>query len=334
MSSVLALSLKGRELTMKGHHARAAEKYRLAAEEAEKALLSPDSLVTYALRYHQLDALVYHAKISAVKPADADDALRKAFLSLLPSVLAVLERRKAAGTLLPGSCRPVEEAYHLATKRRGLELQGCTQARAAENAAVIAPFVGIEIYIRVAATAAFMFNNMASLVLVSVVPNEQMCTACLSFIASALDLVMLPRDHVMWLCGEPELVHQLRMLIPAMSGMDDPEAKIMCAAWRRLLSSGVLRARGIDEGIVEALQFSARVRATADADRAAGRLQQCALAGCAARESHASQFKRCGACKTVVYCSREHQVEDWPSHKAACKAARKTAADSAGAPDR
>ena len=30
----------------------------------------------------------------------------------------------------------------------------------------------------------------------------------------------------------------------------------------------------------------------------------------------------CAACKTVAYCCKEHQVEDWPAHKAACKAAR------------
>jgi hypothetical protein len=29
----------------------------------------------------------------------------------------------------------------------------------------------------------------------------------------------------------------------------------------------------------------------------------------------------------VCYCCREHQVEYWPNHKAACKAARKAAAE-------
>jgi hypothetical protein len=185
--------------------------------------------------------------------------------------------------------------------------------------------VGVETYVLAGSSAAFMFNKMALLVRVLVVPNDQICAACL-FLASAVDLMTLPREYDTWLRGEPELVRQLRVLIPAVSGMDDSEAKILCASWRRLLSSGVLRARGIDEGIDTALQFTARTRAAAGADLAAGRLQQCALAGCSARESHASQFKRCGACKTVVYCCREHQVEDWPSHKTACKAAREAAA--------
>jgi hypothetical protein len=59
---------------------------------------------------------------------------------------------------------------------------------------------------------------------------------------------------------------------------------------------------------------------------AAGELRICALASCAAREAHVSHFSKCGACKTVAYCCKEHQVADWSDHKAACKAARKEAA--------
>ena len=104
LSSVIALSNKGNELVMKGHNARAAEKFRLAADEAEKALRFPDCLVTCALRF-------------------------------LPSAVAVLERRKAAGTLLPGRCRPVEETYHMAEKLHAMEIQGSTRASFAETAA-------------------------------------------------------------------------------------------------------------------------------------------------------------------------------------------------------
>ena len=59
-------------------------------------------------------------------------------------------------------------------------------------------------------------------------------------------------------------------------------------------------------------------------------LRSCALEGCGAREEHASHFKLCAACKGPVYCCREHQVADWPAHKAACKAARKRAAAEEG----
>jgi hypothetical protein len=56
-------------------------------------------------------------------------------------------------------------------------------------------------------------------------------------------------------------------------------------------------------------------------------LHFCALPTCGAQEVHASHFKRCSACSAVVYCCKEHQVQDWPAHKAACRAARKAAAE-------
>jgi hypothetical protein len=332
LTRVIAVSHKCCELVTKGHYARAAEKYSRAVEEAEKALPFPDCLVACSLRQQHLHALMRHATTPAAEPAGAGDALREAFLHLLPSVMAVLERRKAAGTLLPGTCRPVEEAYHMAAVRNNLKLDGWTQASAAEEAAVLAPYVGIETCFLVATSVAYMLTYMDSLMMkrAFVLSDEQKHAAFL-FLASALDLMSRPRDYESWLAGEPGLVHHLRKLIPAVSDADEPATQKLCAAWRRLLRSGVLRAREIDDGIDAAIQQSTLTRTAAEADLAAGRLQQCALAGCAASESHVSQFKRCGACRTVVYCCREHQVADWPSHKAACKAAQK-AVDPSGNP--
>ena len=314
----------------KGHYARAAEKFSRAAEEAQKTLLVPDCLVTYTLRYEQLNALLSHATAPTVDPADVDDALREACLRLLPSVMAVLERRKAAGTLLPGSCRPVEERFQMAVKRHDLEVEGISQAEAARAAPVLVPYFGVETFIRVAASVAFMLHNTGVFKRAFSLSGEQKQAAYLFMIVSALDLMTRPRDYNGWLVGEPDFVRRVRLLIPTMSDIEGPETKKLRAAWRRLLRSGVLRARGIEEGIDRMLQLETRTRAAADAEVAAGRLQQCALAGCAALEAHASHFKRCGACRTVCYCCREHQVEDWPSHKAACKAARKAAADPVG----
>jgi hypothetical protein len=97
------------------------------------------------------------------------------------------------------------------------------------------------------------------------------------------------------------------------------------AAWRRLQTSGVLQRRGILQGVSVVLEDHARARATAAATAAARGLHFCALPTCGAQEVHASQFKRCSACLSVVYCCKEHQVQGWPAHKAACRAARKAA---------
>jgi hypothetical protein len=173
-----------------------------------------------------------------------------------------------------------------------------------------------------------MLRNLRFFERAFVLSDEQKHAGFL-FLTSAVDLMTQPRDFDSWLTGEPALVRELRVLIPEVSDMDEPATKKLCAAWKRLLRSGVLRARDVDEGIDTSNESHLRTCTAADAEVAAGMLQQCALVGCAARESHASHFKRCGACRAVVYCCREHQVADWPSHKAACKAARKAADDPA-----
>ena len=66
-----------------------------------------------------------------------------------------------------------------------------------------------------------------------------------------------------------------------------------------------------------------KARAFEELKASTDRLRGCALGSCAAREAPFSHFPKCSACKTVVYCCKEHQVADWPAHKAVCKAARK-----------
>jgi hypothetical protein len=110
----------------------------------------------------------------------------------------------------------------------------------------------------------------------------------------------------------------------------DWQARIF-AAWRRLQSSGVLQRRGILHCVSVVMANAAHAAATAAATAAERGLHFCALHTCGAQEVHASQFKRCSACSGVVYCCKEHQVQDWPAHKAACRAARKAAEQAADA---
>lgn len=37
-----------------------------------------------------------------------------------------------------------------------------------------------------------------------------------------------------------------------------------------------------------------------------------------------SELKKCASCRSIYYCSREHQLEDWPNHKQLCKVMAKT----------
>ncbi len=58
---------------------------------------------------------------------------------------------------------------------------------------------------------------------------------------------------------------------------------------------------------------------------AAAPLRSCFLPTCNKRESKAGEWKRCGRCKTVCYCSPQCQTAHWPSHKPDCTAAPTTA---------
>ena len=111
LSRVNALSQKGTDLVFKGHNARAAESYARAAAEAQNSLHGgADCLVTCALRHEQLEALLSHATVSAATPADADAVLREVWCTLLPAVMATLQARMAARTLLQGACSASEKA--------------------------------------------------------------------------------------------------------------------------------------------------------------------------------------------------------------------------------
>jgi hypothetical protein len=49
---------------------------------------------------------------------------------------------------------------------------------------------------------------------------------------------------------------------------------------------------------------------------------QCSNPGCAAADEEAEvQFLRCSQCRAAEYCGKACQKQDWPAHKAACKAA-------------
>jgi hypothetical protein len=87
-----------------------------------------------------------------------------------------------------------------------------------------------------------------------------------------------------------------------------------------------LEERGIAHGVKSMVRGQRAAEAAGTAAAAAKGLHACALVSCAARELNAGQHKKCSACRTVGYCSKEHQVEHWPQHKAACKAARAAAA--------
>jgi hypothetical protein len=144
-------------------------------------------------------------------------------------------------------------------------------------------------------------------------------------VASAFDMLQLRTGPAS--ISEAGLVRTAQTIIDEQQrfGTTTPNNTRILTTWRRLQSSGMLQRRGIAERVGFNDAFKAHAAATAAATAAARGLHFCALHTCGAQEVHASQFKRCSACLSVVYCCKEHQVQGWPAHKAACRAARKAA---------
>ena len=73
-----------------------------------------------------------------------------------------------------------------------------------------------------------------------------------------------------------------------------------------------------DDGSERDLRVAAQMRAHQEARDARIELHCCALPTCALLEKHAKEFQKCSGCRSVFYCSREHQQAHWKAHKADC----------------
>jgi hypothetical protein len=112
LAAVNALSKAASDMQNKGHFARAAVKFG-AAVAAAQALGHADCLVTAMLQVEAADTWINHAFAPGVTEADTQAAFVRA-LQLLDAAAPTLERRRAAGTLRTGACRPLEEAWFAA----------------------------------------------------------------------------------------------------------------------------------------------------------------------------------------------------------------------------
>jgi hypothetical protein len=319
VSRVIALTDKAATLECRGHWARAAEIYAEAAAAAQ-ALHQPDCVLVAYLQASLANALLGHADTAGVPEARRVELRRSAFVELLPPAMASLQRRLAAGTLLAGACRPHEVAWCAATTAHP------NSSPTAEEMLAWSAYVGFKKYMVTARIALELCARATTNLCFAQTLNLPEAVACSSvFVASAFDM-MQQRKSAHFSILETTLVRNAQMVMEERhcfrTSSNEWHSRIV-AAWRRLQSSGVLQRRGILQGVSFVTEHTTHQAATAAATAAARGLHFCALHTCGAQEVHASQFKRCSACLSVVYCCKEHQVQDWPAHKAACRAARK-----------
>ena len=334
LACVQTFFTKAEELVLKGHVLRAAENFGRAAEAA--VALGADNLVTVEMQLRQgLYVLTYSYAAPDATSAQRGLILayRTEYVALFSSAVEALELRRAAGTLLAGKCSAVEEAWCARQLRREHIL------RSAAETAGLAALAGYAQFVRAASLAlnVLMLANMGY--------KECSEAQLLSFarhVVHAVELMLQPRrpGGATLAKVETDVTELLRTLFPFLDDLGQLDARLvqlLLAAWQQLQSSGVLQARRAQESIakqpheaemelaVEA-EFKKVEAAFNKSVKAPGR-RRCALAGCGTKEAHPAHFKSCAACRIVVYCSKECQAEDWASHKKACKAARKAAAE-------
>ena len=337
MAGSFGLYATAGQLKLKGHFARAAEKYGRAAAAAVQELAAEDCLVVAFLRATQAESLFCHIMAPALTAAEKEDLRQTVMSVLLPQCVSTLSRRKVAGTLMPGSCRAAEMAWFRTSITRKFHQDGVSDETARNCGEALAPMLGYD---------AYLFAASAALTLLMLSLKEPPGTfqylqlTHAAFVTSAFELMAQPRElcyavmdgvnKVLRSPPEETLVHFARQLLldeDMCSFLDDNGLSLMTDAWRRVERSGVIAMRMLRTDLMMTSSIAGRLDAAA-AEAAVRGLRGCALAGCASKEIHVSQFKRCGACQQAFYCCREHQLADWPSHKAACKAARKAAAQS------
>ena len=330
IARVRTLHRKALELDNKGHVLRAAENYGRAAEAARIFEPGPDNFVTVGLLRCQAVVVSNYCGIVANANGAVDPnvlaAHRAEVVALYSTVVAALERRRAAGTLLEGKCSAAEEAFEGAYLRDS----NCPPAEAASNAKLVGygTFLLAARHVLDVLRNAFFFAGECS--------AAQLATFT-QLVVNATDLMQLPRSHgasdyFADVCFSTTFFEAVPLLLSGSRGLDSCLVQLLADAAQRLRRSGVLEVRGIlneRRHLMVSTSNQKNVAVMNSAMSAPG-LRSCALAGCGAREAHPHHFKSCGACRTVAYCRREHQLEDWPAHKAACKAARKAAAASDG----
>ena len=334
-SKVVELCEKAVAASRSHREASAADYFGAAALAARALELPADSLIHAFLGVEQVVMLEAQADLAGQQSAGQSE-LKDRRLSILDAVLPVLLRRRAACMVSHAGRSVAEHAFALAYS----ETEG-------KVSTPVLPYPPTESELR-GRSAFLYYETYLTAAQRALTANPEVETGqgardllrerlrtYYDFGASALDLLLTVGQYLMAQLQlsdprRPAEIHLLQTLRVNEEGLTAmlPLTANLVASWQRLKSSGILATRDIGGQYTKMENNYARMLTESAAKATKLGLRTCALASCTAREVHVSHFKRCAGCKAVVYCSKPHQLADWPAHKAACKAARKAAADS------
>jgi len=246
--AVAALLNKAIDLGHAGHRARAKD-YERRALVAAQARGIDDCLIVARLQRYQANTLFR----IACEATEAEPLSLAPAFALFFAAAATVQRRMAAGTLLPGSCRAAETAWsrlineHMAEFVHTSFVKAAAPEIAAETAES-AQLMGYETYVDTAILAA----DVLAMYTMSLTQEQQ--RVCVVLMADAVDLFMLPRiceDISLGIEGEFVRVMQDKLIILSqflvLTGGD--EGARLLESWQRLKQSGVLQRRRVAAAI-------------------------------------------------------------------------------------
>ena len=302
---------------------RCAELCDRAANQAAR-FWGDNSLVVADLRVNEATS----QRNLALKSASfsEQEALRRRAWAILVPVHALLLRRLADNTLLPGTVKEEEVTY-------------CARWQALARKAADKPIPSEAVLEGVGVVFGYKTLLNAVCHTLALLNELQGCDlareSAHSFVLTALDAI--PRTATMDTSFDSEAA-----LVALMETYMKPQnfEPSFCAAvlrkWRSSAVADVLRTRGIlQTGVAAYQQTSTEFDERARVDIETIGLRECALPSCEKVERTVREFKQCSGCRSVWYCSPEHQVLDWGAHKKDCqkldKARRATVAQVSGA---
>ena len=267
-----------------------------------------NSLIVADLRMGEAVALREVAFASS--STSEKEALRRRAWAILVPVHALLLRRLADNTLLPGTIKVEEVTYDA---RLQAFVRKAADKPPLSDAALhsLGVSFGYKTLIKVAScTLALLIELRGSGLLQE---------SAHAFVLTALDAI--PRTATTHTRMESEA-----NLVAIMETHIKPQnfEPSFCAAvlrkWRSSAVTDVLRTRGVlQAGVAANEEISAVFKARQRADIEKIGLRECAWPSCDKVERTVREFKQCSGCRSVWYCSPEHHTLDWGAHRKECQ---------------
>ena len=289
-------------------HARAVELTNRAAKHAER-LWGDNSLVVAHQRVGEVASLCNLDRASAA--SSEKEALKRRAWAILVPVRALLLRRLADNTLLPGTIKEEEVTYFARSQAFTKKASG-TPVPSEEALQRLGRVHGYETLLSA------VFHTLNLLIIRNVLPRAAVENAY-SFVLTALDAIPRTATISTRFSSEESVVAMMETAMTPQN-FEPSFCTAVLRKWRSHAVADVLRARGVlqtgvathQESVVD---FEARKRA--DIEKIG--LRECAWPSCDKVERTVREFKQCSGCRSVCYCSPEHHTLDWGAHRNDCQ---------------